>query len=84
MNDWRSRVGSAISQLVNAALPGGHEDESLSARAHYEQHTSRFWAAVRVASDTLFFRQPDHCAKSAESDAERAEFVIKRWQGFKP
>lgn len=82
MIDWLLRMGGAISQLINTAL-GGHEDESLSARAHYEQHTSSIWAMVRVYSDLLFFWQPDHCAKAAESDISRAGWVLGRWQKAK-
>jgi hypothetical protein len=40
---YLANLGTAISQLGNTII-GGHPDESLSARAHYEQKRSRFWA----------------------------------------
>jgi hypothetical protein len=79
---YLANLGTAISQLGNTIL-GGHPDESLSARAHYEQKRSRLWSAVRVAADTLFFWQPGHCAISAESDVNRAGWVLRRHQDYR-
>jgi hypothetical protein len=72
-----AHLGTAISQAINA-LAGGHPDESLSARAHYDQHTSRLWPAVRVISDTLYFWEPLHCARAARADLSRAGWVLRR------
>lgn len=47
-------------QLVNTFL-AGHPDETLSSRAYRYQSSSKFWGAVRVFVDGLFFWQKDHC-----------------------
>ena len=63
---WHIRTGAALSQLINAALFGGHMNETLSARADREQHTSKFWRAMRVIADALF--GDGHCHDSREED----------------
>jgi hypothetical protein len=80
---YLANIGTAISQAANALL-GGHPDESLSARAHYEQKRSRFWAFIRIASDTLFVWDGNHCEKAAQSDVSRAGWVLRRHQEHKP
>jgi len=78
---YLAHLGTAISQAVNA-LVGGHPDESLSARAHYDQHHSLLWSAVRVLSDTLYFWEPLHCARAAKADLSRAGWVLRRARAY--
>ena len=56
-------IGGALSQLLNAALFGGHPNESISGRVYRED---RKWA-VRLI-DTLIFWHPNHCEESFMTD----------------
>ena len=62
----------ALDQTVNT-IAGGWADETLSARAHRQQH-KRHWAVSRRVINTIFFWQTDHCAESYES--ERVRFQL--------
>jgi len=75
--NWLTKFGTLISQTVNALLFGGHPDESLSARAFHEQHSSRFWAFVFMAANGIF--GANHCYEAARSDLDYAEDVTRRW-----
>jgi hypothetical protein len=59
----------ALDQLLNAILLG-MADETLSARCWRNQHNSWYWKGLRIAIDTLFFFEKDHCfnAYMAEID----------------
>ena len=72
---WPVRAGTALSQLINAAVFGGHPNVSLSTRAWHDQHKSRFWFAVRVAADWLFGE--GHCERSCEEDLVFAHDVYR-------
>lgn len=59
---YLGRVASALSQLGNALLLGGHPNESISGRCYREQ-----WPAERLVN-TLFFWQSRHCRGAHASD----------------
>jgi hypothetical protein len=58
MTNYMIRVGSAMSQLGNAALLNGHPNESISGRCYRERWTTAEAAINRVFA---FFGQEDHC-----------------------
>ena len=72
---WRVRTGTALSQLINAAIFGGHPNVSISTRAFYDQHKSRFWLSVRVVADWLFGE--GHCEQSCEEDMQFAHDLLE-------
>jgi hypothetical protein len=73
-------VATATSQWCNKVFFNGHPDESISARAHYDQKTSKFWAIVRIIADTVYFWEPMHCARAARTDISYAGWVLRRSQ----
>ena len=75
---WRVRTGTALSQLINAALFGGHPNVSISTRAFYDQHKSRFWMMVRIMADAIFGEH--HCEMSREEDIIFAREVLEELQ----
>jgi hypothetical protein len=75
---WRVRTGTALSQLINAALFGGHPNVSLSTRAWHEHKTSRFWSFIRIMADAIFGQ--GHCEASREEDIIFAREVLEEMQ----
>jgi hypothetical protein len=74
-----SRLGSALSQLVNVALFNGHNDESLSARAH-RQGTIRgkaMWLLYVAVINRVFFWEADHCAAAHREDIAFAHAILE-------
>jgi hypothetical protein len=69
------RIGDALSQLLNAALLGGHPNESLSGRAW---RTQSVWYKV---IDVLLWFDPDHCRNSYLNDLHYAVDLIKAQHG---
>jgi len=74
---WRVRTGTAFSQLINAAVFGGHPNVSISTRAFYDQDKSRFWMMVRIIADAIFGQY--HCEMSREEDIIFAREVLERF-----
>ena len=65
MKHWIIQVLIAIDQLVNALIPGGWSDESLSSRAHRMRVKGQpVWGWTANAIDMLFFWQRGHCEQS--------------------
>jgi hypothetical protein len=75
---WRVRTGTALSQLINAALFAGHPNVSLSTRAFYDQDKSRFWKLIRITADAIFGQY--HCEVSCEEDIIFARDVLDQMQ----
>lgn len=65
-------IAIAIDQLANAML-AGWPDETLSSRAYRMDGRKRRWTIARVAIDTLFFWQPEHCKQAFESERLRRQ-----------
>lgn len=72
-------IGDAISQLINACLPGGAADESLSGRSYRITSIAGdrppiFWQLVRWAAEALFWYwdRGDHCQLAFWEDIFRA------------
>lgn len=61
-----TRIGDALSQLLNVALFNGHPNESLSGRAY---RTGSSW---RVVIDTLLWFDKNHCFVSYMNDVRYA------------
>jgi hypothetical protein len=74
---WLTKLGTLISQTINALIFQGHPDESLSARSFHERETSRFWAFIYSAANWIF--GADHCYQAALSDKQFAEDALRRW-----
>jgi hypothetical protein len=75
MKHWIFQVLIAIDQLVNALVPGGWADETLSARAYrMQQKGHRYWGWTATAIDKLFFWQPSHCRLAHEAELRRHQF----------
>ena len=74
---WRVRTGTALSQVINAMIFGGHPNVSLSTRAFYDQHKSRFWMLVRIMADAIFGQ--GHCEQSREEDRAFARDIYRDW-----
>jgi hypothetical protein len=70
------QIGNALSQLLNACLPGGWSDESTSSRSWRMSSRHKGWAAMRWLIDTVFaaFGDHDHCF-----DAWMSELLMKQW-----
>ena len=55
-----------MSQLLNAALFGGHPNESISGRAYRERRPWERWI------NRMLWFDPDHCRVSYENDVRYA------------
>ena len=75
---WLHKLGTLVSQTINALIFQGHPDESLSARSYHERENSRFWVFIYRAANLIF--GADHCYEAALSDREFAEDVLRRWE----
>lgn len=74
MKAWLIQVLIAFDQLVNALIPGGWADETLSSRAHrMREKNQRVWGWTAGAIDWLFFWQVGHCEKSHIDEIARAQ-----------
>jgi hypothetical protein len=62
---------SACSQLANAALLGGHPNESISGRCYREG-----WQTAMRVVNAIFFWQSHHCRGAYASDREWAEHYM--------
>jgi len=74
MRVWQVLI--AVDQLANA-LAGGWADETLSARAHRCQASSRRWAWLRRGIDALFFWDADHCFQAWISERARMQLPVE-------
>ena len=73
-----TRVFAWLSQGLNCLLLGGHQNRTVSARAHLAaQRGSKLAIEVRRAINGVFFWQEDHCALSHRRDVEFAEEVYR-------
>ena len=75
--DYITRCAAALSQGANALI-GGHNDMTLSARAHVQAHLGprrRFWGGARWVINGLFFWDADHCRSSWARDEKWAAEV---------
>lgn len=72
------RVGDALSQLVNVVVFfGDNPNESVSGRAHRENH-KWFWRAAEIAINAVFrVFGPDHCQKAHEKDMSSAAKFLR-------
>lgn len=69
------RISAWISQGVNVIFLGGHEDETISARA-YQNKSDPKWSTVYNILNRVFFWQDDHCQVSHYSDYLRAVRIL--------
>lgn len=76
------RLALAYDQLGNA-MAGGDEDEVISSRAWRNRHRQP-WATIRQAIDAMAARlgDPDHCRRSAESEAAKLESRRQQFWGL--
>jgi hypothetical protein len=68
-------VAVAFDQAAGTLIPGGRDDETISARAgrlRFEHPYS--WGLLARALDTI---SPGHCERAIEHDRQRAEAVAK-------
>ena len=82
---WALQVFIAFDQLVNALIPGGWADETLSSRAHRMRAKGhRYWGWTANAIDWLFFWQESHCEAAYLEEHDRVqlhpEFRGKTWR----
>lgn len=74
---WLIQVAVAIDQLLNALVPGGYADETISSRVFRLDRDKRGrWAPLlRPALDALFrlFGQQNHCYKAYQSELLRLQ-----------
>jgi len=70
MKQWLKQVAVAGDQLLNALIPGGWADETLSSRCWRQRH-QRGWGIARRVVDGLFFWQPHHCQGAYISELQR-------------
>ena len=68
---YLTQLAIAVDQVGNALL-GGWADESISSRAHRQQHKRR-WAIARALIDAVFFWDRDHCAGAFKAENERRQ-----------
>ena len=62
------RVLMSLSQLLNTIL-GGRVDHTFSGRVGRAAEEGKTWGKIMAEIiDTLFFFDPDHCARSIERD----------------
>lgn len=71
ITSWFWRVFAWLSQGINVIFLGGHEDQTVSARAHGQQD-ELIWGLVRLALNAVFFWQADHCLTSYLRDRDRS------------
>jgi len=73
--NYLSRVGDAISQLLNVLiLFGNNANESISGRSHRLKSRFRSWAWLNAFIDFIFGR--DHCELAYLNDINRAKKTI--------
>ena len=66
--EYFARIFAALSELVNAAI-GGHNNETISARAWRNRKRPGWRVAYRVIN-AVFFWQEDHCYSSRQADVK--------------
>lgn len=74
MKQWVLQILIAFDQLLNALIPGGWADETLSSRAHRMYLKDQpVWGGVANIIDILFFwqRDPGHCERAYRAEARR-------------
>lgn len=79
---YATKVGGALSRLLNAAFLGGHPSESISACTHREWviNPDRKWIRIRrKLINALFFWQEDHCQFAYDFDMAWAWDRIRRY-----
>lgn len=65
MKAWIIQVLIALDQCVNALIPGGWADETLSSRAYRMRLKGhKYWGWTASAIDMLFFWQKGHCEQA--------------------
>ena len=74
MTKYTLQVLLAIDQLLNALIPGGWADETLSSRAHRMREKShKYWGWTADMIDGLFFWQSNHCYNAWLEEVKRAQ-----------
>lgn len=74
MKAWIIQVLIALDQFVNALIPGGWADETLSSRAHRMRvKGQKVWGWTANAIDMLFFWQTGHCEQSYKDEIARRQ-----------
>lgn len=72
------QIAIGIDQLVNACLPGGFADETLSARAYrLSIKGSASWKMAQRIINALFFFQSNHCRSAYESELQRRQLPLE-------
>lgn len=71
-----SRVAAWFSQGANCIFLAGHQNRTVSSRAHAESYGgSENWRLAKSLIDKLFFWQDEHCYQSYMRDIRWAEDV---------
>jgi len=76
MTQYFINLAVLFSQAVNVIIFAGHPDQTISARAHLNQHKPK-WRLIRSAINAVFFWQEDHCYTSYTADLIMAQWLIK-------
>lgn len=74
--NYLTNLGTAASQFFNSFLLNGRPDQTISARAHTQQHKQR-WKIARKVINSIFFLQADHCLKSHNKDIANAKRLLE-------
>lgn len=81
---WLLQVLIALDQLLNAAIPGGWADETLSSRAHrMREKRQPVWGWTAAVIDAMFFwqRNPGHCERAHLAEVKRRQLPKDyKWQ----
>lgn len=74
MKAWIIQVLIALDQFVNALIPGGWADETLSSRAYRMRVKGhRYWGWTANAIDMMFFWQKGHCEQAYLDELARRQ-----------
>ena len=76
MKQQLPRIAAWGSQGVNCNLLGGHQDQTVSARA-YLNRNRRGWRVAYRALNAVFFWQEDHCRDSWLADVAWAKEILE-------
>lgn len=69
---WLKQVAVALDQFLNALIPGGWADETISARC-WRLRSRRGWGLARLAIDSVLFFDKNHCEESYKSEQQRTQ-----------
>lgn len=63
-----TQLAAWVSQGINVITPGGHENQTLSARCYRNRDRGHGWYVAYRTLNIIFFLQEDHCKSSYMTD----------------